>query len=342
VPQGSNLCDGLRWAGSCLPLSFVAIMLRCVWLAMAASAWLAGASPACADEEVVELRYVAPPGCPTRDAVEAAVRVRTPNVRLAEGSAETDVRGGRKKYGLLTAQARRVFAITIEATVDGFRGTLQVDRGTDKELSAQRCEDLATALALVTALAIDPTASITPLTPSRSPESAGVGTWSLGADVDGMVEAGVSPGALVAAVVAARARVRQTHQLELSAIAGHDSIVRDGAQARFTWLTARLGACRLWVRWGIALGACGDVDIGAVRASGEMIVNQRELTRLWLAAGVHGSAQVPFGSRIFGQLQLGASLPFVRDRYVFAPNVELHETPIVTGWLTLGVGIRFL
>lgn len=289
---------------------------------MAMLLWLAGAPAVRADEEVVELRYVAPGECPARDVVEGAIRARTPNVRLA-------------------APAHRVFAITIEATAEGFRGTLLVDRVADKELAAQRCDDLAIALALVTALAIDPTASVLPRTPPPRPGAPGVRVWSFEADVDGMVEAGVGPGALFAAVASARASSRHSYQLELAAITGRDSTARDGAQARFTWLAARLGACRLWPRWGIVVGACGDLEVGAVRASGEMIVNQRDLFRLWLAAGVHGSAQVPLGSRIFGQLQLGAALPFIRDRYLFAPNVELHETPSVTGWLILGVGVRF-
>jgi len=293
---------------------------------MVALCWLAGAPPVRADEEVVELRYVAPEGCPAREVVEAAIRARTPNVRLA-------------------AQARRVFAITIEATNeatnDGFRGTLVVDRVADKELSAPRCDDLATALALVTALAIDPTASALPRTPPPPAGAVGVRAWSLDAGIGGMVEAGVSPEAMFAGVVEARARLRRRYQLGLAAIAGRDSTARDGAKAQLTWLATRLGACRLWLRWGITAGACGQLEVGAVRASGERIVNQRDLWRLWLAAGVHGSAQISLGPRIFGQLQVGASLPFVRDRYLFAPNVEIHDTPSVTGWLILGVGVQF-
>jgi len=286
---------------------------------MAALVWLAGAPLARADEEVVELRYTAPPGCPERDGVEAAIRARTPNVRLA-------------------APARRVFAITIEAVPEGFHGTLVVDRVADKELSAPRCDDLATALALVTALAIDPAAAS--VLPRTSPRPA-TRTWSFETDAGGMVSAGVSPEALFAAVVEARARVRSRYELEAAAIAGRNSTSRDGAQAQFTWLAARFGVCRRWLGWGIAADACGHLEAGAVRARAEMIVNQRDLVRLWLAAGVHGNACYPFSSRIFAQFQLGASLPFVRDRYIFAPNVEVHETPRVTGWLVLGVGIRF-
>ena len=78
-----------------------------------------------------------------------------------------------------------------------------------------------------------------------------------------------------------------------------------------------------------------------MRASGADIVNGRDLTRLWLAAGGHLRARVPLGARAFAQLQLGASAPFVRDRYLFAPNVTVHETAAVTGWLSVGVGLRF-
>jgi hypothetical protein len=287
-----------------------------------ALAVIAAGSPARADQEVVELRYSAPPDCPSRAAFEAEILERTPSVRLS-------------------APARRVFAVTIETTADGFRGTLVVNRASDKELAAPRCEDLTTALALVTALAIDPTATVAPRAHAPAPELARPRAWSLELDVDAMVEAGAGPGALLAGAIEARASWRDGYALELAAIAGRDSIARDGAEARFTWLAARPAACRSSPLAAVAVYLCGHVEIGAVRAHGEMIVNQRDLTRLWLAAGLHATARVALGSRSFGLLQLGASLPLVRDRYLFAPDVALHDTPSVTGWLVVGVGMRF-
>ena len=287
-----------------------------------ALAVIAAGSSARADQEVVELRYSAPPDCPSRAAFEAEILERTPSVRLS-------------------APARRVFAVTIETTADGFRGTLVVNRASDKELAAPRCEDLTTALALVTALAIDPTATVTPRAPAPAPEPARPRAWSLELDVDAMVEAGAGPGALLAGAIEARASWRDGYALELAAIAGRDSIARDGAEARFTWLAARPAACRSSPLAAVAVHLCGHVEIGTVRAHGEMIVNQRDLTRLWLAAGLHATARVALGSRSFGLLQLGASLPLVRDRYLFAPDVALHDTPSVTAWLVVGVGMRF-
>jgi hypothetical protein len=290
-------------------------MARRATLPIVALAMIASPAPAAADAEVVELRYAAPPGCPARAVVEAGILDRTPNVSLG-------------------APARRVFAITIAPIADGFRGTLVVDEVADKELSAQRCDDLAAALALVTALAIDPTATMAP----RAPWSRG---WSLEAGVGGMVEAGVSPDMMLAGVLELRASLRGRYQLELAVIAGRDSTRQDDGAARFVWLAARPAACLGAPARGFALAACGHVEIGAVQARGEQIVNHRDLTRLWLAAGAHAGARYPLSARSFAQLQLGASLPLVRDRYLFAPNASIHETPGVTGWLVIGLGVRF-
>lgn len=305
------------------------------WVVTAVIGISAGTGDAAsADHEIVELRYAAPAECPARSVFEAAIVERTPNVRLG-------------------APARRVFAITIEPTVDGFHGTLVVDDVADKELAAPRCEDLATALALVTALAIDPAAAPSAAEisraapphapPPRRPPIArrAPGAWAIEADLGGLVERGAGPGALVAAALEARATWRDRTALELAAIAGRDSTTWDAARARFTWLAARPAACRVWRRWTLAIGACGNLEIGAVRASGERIVNHRGLTRLWLAAGAHGRVRVPLSPWIFGQLQLGAGVPLVRDRYLFAPAVELHATPAVTGWAMLGIGVQF-
>lgn len=308
-----------------------------LWLSIAATAVVGGAAPhrarsevvgsaapARASSEVVELHYAAPASCPSLGAVESAILERTSNVRFA-------------------TPAHRVFVITIRDTGDGFRGTLEIDQAADKELAAQHCEDLANAFALVTALAIDPAATVLPRpeSPRPPPPPAISEVGPVEADLDAMIDAGVGPVAMFAAVVEARMRWRGDYQLELAAIAGRDAKAEDGGEARFTWLAARPAMCRRWTWRATAIGGCGHAEVGAVRASGDRIVNQRDLTRLWLAAGAHTSLRVSLYQNIFLQLQLGASLPLVRDRYLFAPNVAIHETPVVTGWLVLGVGMQF-
>jgi hypothetical protein len=313
-------------------------MVRRVARVIAMLALVAGASAARADQpaqtaqEIVELRYDAPAECPPRSELEAAILERTPNVRIG-------------------APAHRVFAVTIAATPDGFRGTLIVDRVADKELAAQRCDDLANALALVTALAIDPTATAAPTTvrplaaaastAHAPPTPAPRAPTSLAADVGAIVVAGVSPSALFAVALEGHVIWRERYQLEVAALAGRDTSAREDAQVRFTWLAGRLAGCRHGPHRRVTADACGHVEVGAVRASGEDIINQRDLTRLWLAAGAHGRVRIPVGARGFGLLQLGASLPLVRDRYIFAPDVAIHTTPVVTVWAGVGFGFTF-
>lgn len=299
-------------------------------LSIAVLAVIGRAAPAHASTEVVELRYAAPPGCPALATIEAAILERTSNVRFA-------------------TPARRVFVITIQATPDGFRGTLEIDAVADKELAAQRCDDLTDAFALVTALAIDPSATVLPrsaprpppppppLPPSPVPDEIATFETDLGA----MIDAGVGPVAMPALVVEGRMRWRGDYRLAVAAIAGRDAKAEDGGEARFTWFAVRPAACRRWMWRAIAIDGCGHAELGAVHASGAQIVNQRDLTRLWLAAGVHGAAGVVLYRNIFTRLELGASLPLVRDRYIFAPNVAIHDTPIATGWILLGVGMQF-
>jgi hypothetical protein len=395
-PERDQLCQrGKAWRiDAARSHSHRASMSWRLWLSIAATAVIGSTALAGASAEIVELRYAAPPGCPTLGAVEAAILARTSNVRFA-------------------TPARRVFVITIRETADGFRGTLQIDerstdagggpgsaaggagssagRGlgerskmtggggpagaaggavisspggidersaessggvgsgpaeVDKELEAQHCDDVANAFALVTALAIDPTATLVPRpappSPPPPPPAPPDDIAAIEVDVDAMVDAGVGPVAMFAAVIEARVRWRRDYRLELAAIIGRDSTSsEDGGEARFTWLAARPALCRRWIWHAMAYGGCGHAELGAVRASGQQIVNQRDLTRLWLAAGVHGSFGVPLYQNIFAQLQLGASVPLVRDRYIFAPNEAIHDTPFVTGWLVLGIGMQF-
>jgi len=305
---------------------------------VAAAALVTHASPALADDEVVELHYSAPPECPDRDAVLAQIRERTPAVRFED-------------------HAPRTFEIVITVHDGGFTGTLTVEAGADKQLTAARCDDLVSALALVTALAIDPTAAVT--VPSRPPPPPPPAppppappppprreplVQSLDATLGVALDGGLTPDPLLAASLAVRAEWRRT-SADLAVLIGRDSTTVNDSVARFTWAAARPAGCYRTFRTAagrrLELDGCGHAEFGLVRASGEQIINGRALTRLWAAVGAHAGVRWPVSSRSFGQLQLGASFPLTRDRYRFAPDMVIHETAIVTGWLLVGIGVRF-
>jgi hypothetical protein len=297
-------------------------------------------------EEVVELRYRAPPGCPGRDALIELIRERAPGARFAAG-------------------ARRAFEISVTAGEHGYTGALVVDATADKQLAATRCDDLVTALALVIALAIDPTAAaprdstaaaprdqpaaapapgpaaaVTRLATDRPP-AAPPRVRTLDASIGGALALGVTPDPLLAGSLAAR-RAWPALAAEVAILAGRDTTRTAAASASFTRLVARPAACRLATRRGIELGGCAHAEIGLVHATGGDIINSRGLTRLWAAAGAHGILRWPGPtSRGFVQLQLGGTAAITRDRYRFMPGIVIYETPPVSGWLGLGAGLRF-
>jgi hypothetical protein len=159
---------------------------------------------------------------------------------------------------------------------------------------------------------------------------------TLGVALDG----GLTPDPLLAGSLAARAAWRRT-SADLAVLAGRDSTTVNDAVARFTWVAARPAGCYRMFRRRLELDGCGHAELGLVRASGEQIINGRALNRLWAAVGAHAGVRWPVSSRSFGELELGTSFPLTRDRYRFMPDMVIHETSIVTGWLLVGIGVRF-
>lgn len=312
---------------------------------------IASAEPARAEVPPVRLDYTAPATCPDRAAFVAQVAARTPTARF-DGAAP------------------RRFVVTITATVDGFAGTLEVGDGeAERQLAARHCEDLAVALALVTALAIDPEGTQDPAPSPPRPSAptrphraaAGVATrappaprrGSRAVVVGALVEDGVAPAPVIAAELRLRTGWTSTAlgavALELALHGGRHTVDISGSRfggeatagtAGFTWLAARPGVCVERGR-ALRLTGCGHLEIGLVHAAGEQIVNGRAIERLWAAAGVHAGARWPARSRGFAELQLGVSVPWFRDRYLFNPGVTVHETPAITGWIGVGAGLHF-
>lgn len=116
---------------------------RCLGYGLGLAA-LCTAGPSHADTEAIHLEYRADPGCPTPEQFQRLVLARAPNARVAAAN-----------------EPSRTFAVAIERDRAGYRGSLTV-RELDGQTVARtvaggRCREVASALALSTALAIDPT-----------------------------------------------------------------------------------------------------------------------------------------------------------------------------------------
>ena len=288
----------------------------------------AGRDAATGDAGAARITYDAPAGCPDRDAFEAAVRERLPTARFATG----------------TEPAARSFTIAIAATDDGYTGALTAgDGGAARRLAAHQCNDVVTALALITALAIDPSAAVSAVAPppTTTPARPGPRRWHLAGLAGGALAGGVTPGALWIGAIGARLLRRGLGHLDLEVVAGGDRDRSDAGEARFTYLIGRGSACWLALPRRVEVDACAVVEAGALRARGVDVVRAQDLTRPYLAAGVAAAARWPRASRGFLELRAGVSFPLIRDRFVFTPNVLIHETAAATPWAGLGGGVRF-
>lgn len=123
-----------------------------LWAAVAAGALarmpgLLGSTAAAEPLEPIRIVYDAEPGCPSSSDLEAEVRARTSRARLAGPD-----------------ERARGFAIRIVQARDGFRGRLDVREPdgalSTREVSGESCAEVASALALVVALAVDPQATL--------------------------------------------------------------------------------------------------------------------------------------------------------------------------------------
>lgn len=106
--------------------------------------------------EPIRIQVSAPDGCPGADAFTAEVGARTARARVAA-----------------PGEAARSFTVTIVLAGKKAHGTLVIEdpqgAGGHREVSGESCAEVASALALVTALAIDPRASTAARVPIRPP-----------------------------------------------------------------------------------------------------------------------------------------------------------------------------
>jgi hypothetical protein len=320
----------------------------------------------------IALRYDAPPGCPERDAAAAMILARAPSLGVAAASAP---------LGDPAARRPRAVLMRIAAEPAGYRGEVVIAAAPSRPLAAARCEDVVAALALVAALAIDgaapgaaaaeprlapgaaaaeprlapgAAAAEPPPAPSvRAPAgrasaasaiarapAAPERRWAVEGAAAAAVGVGATPDALLGGGAFGRAS-RGRLAVELGLELGRDGTRAGEAAAVLSRALARPAACALARAGRATLGACAAIDVGAVRAAGDRIVNARAVTRLWLAAGAYGDARWPAAGRWFGLVRAGLAAPIVRDRYRFMPGIVIHDTAAVTGWVSAGVGVRF-
>jgi hypothetical protein len=338
--------------------------LRLSWmLAALAAGIVVGPRPARAGDatEPIRIEYHAEAGCPSADEFNAQVFRRTSSARLATGG-----------------DTARTFIVGIERRPTGLTGSLvirQADGTTEsREVAGPECGEVATVLALATALAIDPQASLAaepvdmpPLTSEPRPpplakpanEPGTVEGTSLpplpegGAPAPWILALGPSLEAAVAPRVAFGGTVELAWRapdpgavssagVELTYLA--TPRYRSGTTAAtFSYLYARPSLCSVALRWQASSGVapCLGAELGAVTGSGIDVPHESTRTRLWATVDIGLRLFQTLGSQWFLELEGGVVLPLTLYRFVFLdPNTPVYSVPSAASMASLRVGAR--
>jgi len=329
------------------------VFRRQIVVASALAIFFAGGIARGAETTPVRLRYTAPAECPDRQGFFEQVSARTKLARLADAS-----------------ETATTLIVRIQHVPGGTAGTIQLstppDRTAQREVKAASCEQVVAALALMTALAIDPDASTEPVsmrplpapkpeptaaskpkprrTPDERPASA-LTRWKGGVSLE--LLGGIAP-ELVPAVrpfieLDREGRAPWGFAMRLSAARLQSEVRTEAGGAEFRLWSARLEGCPAHVRAArpLWLSACLSFDLGELMATGNGVTQAQQVSRPWLAAGEITRLEL----RLFDALAIEAAgeimFPLVRDRFFVQSDVTLHRTPAVAGGGAVGVGVTF-
>jgi hypothetical protein len=325
------------------------------------------ATEAGADSEPIRIEYRADAGCPTRADFEERVFDRTASARLA-----ADGEAARTFSVDLRRQQRRVTGRLVIREPNGATMTRRV--------SGSDCGDVATVLALATALAIDPRAELAPHETleeesPNSPDTSGgrgpvqptepTGDTESESPAVAPSESQVATGDLQPyAALGGRVRVFVAPQpawgasAAIGAFSGHDDAASDfflelsylatapervqGATATFRFAVARPGVCPVSARFGsLRVAPCIAAELGAVTARGEDIPLATASTRFFGAAELFVRADLTLSRVFFLSVDAGVNAPFTRYEFLFQdPDTEIHRIPPLTASGGIRVGVR--
>jgi hypothetical protein len=324
--------------------------------------WLA--ATARADEQPIDLAYRAPDTCPSeRQFVEMVVGRAAKTLVLSE-------RARGRKFIVTVTQQRKEASGRLEIVAGGTTAA--------RDVSGANCAEVVSALALFTALAIDPSASIEPnpepkheeprppepkpppppimIVPPVDQETRRpprerrahrseilVGARALGI---GAFQGGApTPRALAGGGLFAQ---WTTAGYGAYRIGGTYFANSQEAGAKFRFYSARLDGCPISepVAPFFTFEPCIALELGRVSATSQATPGLAPTTegRWWVAGDLLARGRIVPIPWIFAELEVGASLPFTRYTFLLGRpgdvRGEVHRVPLV-GWvLGLAVGAR--
>ena len=332
----------------------------------------ASAAAAATGDTPIRLEYEAGRGCPDRDSFVASLRARTDRFDVVDG----DVGAGPRaiEYRVTLVPGDGVTGRVESVSPDG--------SSSSRELRGSTCAEVADALALVVALDIDahataaqdpspspePGVAVVPEPRLSAPAAPAVlpgpheaplprvarspSRWHFYASAGVSASGGATPGALVGpeALVEARLAPESSHALTLGldarlgvSVGWSSADGPEGDAARFTRTAVLLDVCPLRVAAGpFEASACARVEGGSLEADGAGMAVSLRTTRPWLAGGGLALVRWTPVEPLFVQLEGGATVAFVRDRFSFDdPPALLYAVPAIGPLASAAVGARF-
>jgi hypothetical protein len=320
--------------------------------------------PSAQSEEPIHLAYESLSPCPSQPAFEQAVRQRT-----------------RSWTAVAKDLAHRTFSVSLSNDGASWTGRLLIDRGgqvpSTRTVSGDSCEEVAEAMALVVAVAIDPRATLSaPETEARTEpaevsvreavqetvaeaeprvevvrtapnvRTAPSSRWRTGLGAQVALQQGPAPGILWTLPPFVELRLDRPDApdpvFRLSVGRGADEEdSADGATARFTWTFARAEACGAWDAGDFRFVPCVMAEGGALRGASRGVDRPRAESRPWFVLGLVGRGQWFLTPGFFLEAQGSLGTPVVRDRFYLEPDATVHDVPFLTWGGAVGLGAYF-
>jgi hypothetical protein len=270
--------------------------------------------------------------------------------------------------------------VVIEQVAGGDRGTLQLESNgvtSLRQVSAADCDQVVSALALMTALALDPNASTAPLPgsqasvgpaqpkahetappatasraillapgPARESRAHARFRFQIGAVFEAL--AGVMPTVLLLGrpfveLGSAPAASAWSSALRLSAGFGRGAIKKQDAGAEYSLMAGRIELCPARFRAPLPLQAslCAALDTGRLRVSGTGVTPQKSAAPAWVSAGLSARLEWEITRVLVAEIAGELFFPLTRARFFVNSDTTLYRTPSVVGGATAGLGARF-
>ena len=308
-------------------------------------------------EEPLRIEYRGIPVCPSQAEFVDAVRARTARWRDA-----------------LVGESARRFVIDVASRGGAVHGRLIVttvrQEEARREVVGASCAVVVETLALMTALAIDPLASLAPalgVPPGQAASPARIvarplvakvaptapappaAAWRMSAGSHAMAGAGMAPDLTVGLDAFIDVRydrpgtvMSPSARLLLEGIESGLTATRAGT-ARFDRLLGGLELCPMRISLGTAplsFVPCATFDAGVVDGIGLDTARARTRGRLWMTAGLAGRLAWTLTHRVEFEAGGGAVFPATRDTFLF-PSLPVYAVPLVAGFARVGVALRF-